>query len=1039
MNNQIHSETSKGWLNSLTTGVRRAVKTFGFTALLVGFGLALTNTAQAQLSVGDALWKVEAGSVAWLSDAGNHVRGAAFNPATGNLLIASRAGAVNRVEIVNAETGVSSGTLAAPVGGFVNGTLVLNRLVVTDDGQIFAFNLTTGVEANEANQVLKIYYWENEAATPEVIYNALPVEATRFGDGVGVTGIGTEVKIFVGGTFNHGFVAFDFNGEVVSTPEFFALPKDIANANIIQVPGTSYVWINGRDNEAVKYDMSTKTVVTTIPSSLLPVSFGDIDYAEVGGRKILLSGVQAVENANFLLLDVTDEANPFVFAQTGSIGFGENNFRVGAVSFNAAGTEIYVLATNTALAAYNIESAVATELVNVTFTLNTSTLPDTVTTASYMMHVNGTIRNRGTEFISGETLGWDANATATLTNVGGDYWQSTFTMIKGDTLLYKYRWSTPSTGDNSDEQEWATASNPVGWGTRFAIPNADTTLSVDYWYDRSKAEGRAGYDNAPFVTKADTVALFFRVNVGSLVQSNAFDPNNETHVVELRGNLNDWSGNIINLMPEAHKEGTNNYFYSAAVYLSADSLANLPTGLRYKYAINIPGQDLGWEGSVGSFDGNRGFNKPSTDTTTYFSYINNERPAVGEIFEGNLQFSVNVGVLEDLSLFSRAVGDRTEIRSGLGDVALNYEDALNAWTGSTSFTRAEGASIWYKNFLIWDATRFDSESPNYIAGLDANNGWEEPGSTGGGNRNYTFTQGGNTSVSGDLGANTQFFNSIPPQGVISSTFGGETELLVTFSVDMSHAVIAPEIAPENRFNPDQDTVFVIIDTPFFAITQGMPAGDSNPILSDQTNLSRVQMTRVGTTNTFELDFPLMLPTENHIGFRLAYRNGEKQFVHNISFDPGRRYYRYINPLDTSDPDNIIWPDTYELAPIVFKSGPGYTDNGGELLDFPAPPDYGLGVSVLRPGTTPDRFTLHSNYPNPFNPTTNISFTLPMSQNVEVVVYNVLGQRVAVLANQLMAAGTHTMTFNAAGLASGVYIYQVRAGSIVQNKTMMLVK
>jgi hypothetical protein len=1034
MNNQIHSETSIGWLNSLTSGVRRAVKTFGFTALLVGSGLALTNTAQAQLSVGDALWKVEAGSVAWLSDAGNQVRGAAFNPATGNLLVASRAGGTNRIEIVSAETGVSSGTLASPEGGFTGGFVPINRVAVTDDGQIFASNFILSSSSD-----YKVYYWANEAATPVVLFNGNPSPAARYGDGIGVTGTGTDVTFYAGGTGTPSFAKFNFNGTEFSEAEIFTLGSDFTNASIVAVPGSNYLWLGSRDNETIKYDTVLDSIVTVIPNSIIPTSYGDLAYKEINGRKLLLTGVPAVENANFLVVDVTDEANPYVVAQTGSIGFGENTFRVGAAAFNNDGSRIYVLATNTALAAYNIQDALNTELVNVTFTLNTSTLPDTVTAASYMMHVNGTIRNRGTEFISGETLGWDANATATLTNIGGDYWQSTFTMIKGDTLLYKYRWSTPSNGDNSDEQEWATASNPVGWGTRFAIPNADTTLSVDYWYDRSKAEGRAGYDNAPFETKADTVALFFRVNVGSLVQSNAFDPNNETHVVELRGNLNDWSGNIINLMPEAHKEGTNNYFYSAAVYLSADSLANLPTGLRYKYAINIPGQDLGWEGSVGPFDGNRGFNKPSTDTTTYFSYINNERPAVGEIFEGNLQFSVNVGVLEDLALFNRAVGDRTEIRSGLGDVALNFEDALNAWTGSTSFTRAEGASIWYKNFLIWDASRFDSESPNYIAGLDANNGWEEPGSTGGGNRNYTFTQGGNTSVSGDLGANTQFFNSIPPQGVISSTFGGETELVVTFSVDMSHAVIAPEIAPENRFNPDQDTVFVIIDTPFFAITQGMPAGDSNPILSDQTNLSRVQMTRVGTTNTFELDLPLMLPTENHIGFRLAYRNGEKQFVHNISFDPGRRYYRYVTPLDTSDPDNIIWPDTYELAPIVFKSGPGYTDNGGELLDFPAPPDYGLGVSVLRPGTTPDRFTLHNNYPNPFNPTTRISFTIPMTDNVQVDVFNVLGQRVATLVNGVMPAGTHTLTFNAASLASGVYIYRIQSGNFIQAKSMMLVK
>jgi len=55
------------------------------------------------------------------------------------------------------------------------------------------------------------------------------------------------------------------------------------------------------------------------------------------------------------------------------------------------------------------------------------------------------------------------------------------------------------------------------------------------------------------------------------------------------------------------------------------------------------------------------------------------------------------------------------------------------------------------------------------------------------------------------------------------------------------------------------------------------------------------------------------------------------------------------------------------------------------------------------------------------------------------VFNVLGQKVATILSQQMTAGTHSVAFNARNLASGVYIYQIRAGSFVQNKTMMLVK
>ena len=83
--------------------------------------------------------------------------------------------------------------------------------------------------------------------------------------------------------------------------------------------------------------------------------------------------------------------------------------------------------------------------------------------------------------------------------------------------------------------------------------------------------------------------------------------------------------------------------------------------------------------------------------------------------------------------------------------------------------------------------------------------------------------------------------------------------------------------------------------------------------------------------------------------------------------------------------------------------------------------------------------LAQNYPNPFNPTTTIQYSMPRRAAVTLIVYNTLGQQVAVLVNGSEGAGYHEVKFDGSGLASGVYFYRLQAGNFVQTKELLLLR
>ncbi|MCB9066625.1 MAG: tandem-95 repeat protein [Calditrichae bacterium] len=91
------------------------------------------------------------------------------------------------------------------------------------------------------------------------------------------------------------------------------------------------------------------------------------------------------------------------------------------------------------------------------------------------------------------------------------------------------------------------------------------------------------------------------------------------------------------------------------------------------------------------------------------------------------------------------------------------------------------------------------------------------------------------------------------------------------------------------------------------------------------------------------------------------------------------------------------------------------------------------------GNMPQQFVVYQNYPNPFNPQTTIRFGIPVAEKVKISVYNILGQQVAVLLNEQMPAGYHTVQFDARQIASGMYFYLVQTEKNRSVHKMMLIK
>lgn len=180
------------------------------------------------------------------------------------------------------------------------------------------------------------------------------------------------------------------------------------------------------------------------------------------------------------------------------------------------------------------------------------------------------------------------------------------------------------------------------------------------------------------------------------------------------------------------------------------------------------------------------------------------------------------------------------------------------------------------------------------------------------------------------------------------------------------------------------------------------------------------------TNSPTFSWVLPVPPATGLKYELEYSTSSS-FLNSTKIENVPNQYATVSGLSSNT--KYYWRVRSKATDGTYS----YYSNLGKF-------DVNLPTGVEDPNTIPDEFSLKQNYPNPFNPSTKISFDLPEAARVTIKVFNTIGQLVATVAsNELLNAGSYERTFDASGLPTGIYIYQLNSDKFNAYKKMLMIK
>ena len=174
----------------------------------------------------------------------------------------------------------------------------------------------------------------------------------------------------------------------------------------------------------------------------------------------------------------------------------------------------------------------------------------------------------------------------------------------------------------------------------------------------------------------------------------------------------------------------------------------------------------------------------------------------------------------------------------------------------------------------------------------------------------------------------------------------------------------------------------------------------------------------------------------------SYNGGNKGIIDSQNDVGGWPVLESVPAPADSDHDGMPddWEISHSLSPYDSSDARQIDTSGYTMLEV-----YINGLirgnvtSVENNKQIPSDFSLKQNYPNPFNPTTKIEYAIPVTSNVTLEVFDVLGRKIRTLIDKVQSAGNHEIIFDGSDLTSGIYIYTLLSPGQVLAKKMTLIK
>ncbi|MGB2868672.1 MAG: T9SS type A sorting domain-containing protein [Bacteroidota bacterium] len=492
------------------------------------------------------------------------------------------------------------------------------------------------------------------------------------------------------------------------------------------------------------------------------------------------------------------------------------------------------------------------------------------------------------------------------------------------------------------------------------------------------------------------VPVTFKVNMAIKMRELTFQPQN-SDIVRVAGSFNNWGSSTDTLTKGV----------SDSIYTSKTITMNEGDAIFYKFLKSIRG-GLDWEGSQPTSSTNREFTVPVGGGTVPVVYFDNDN-VYNATVQANLLWQSDISAYVTLGWFNPAK-DSVEVRGGFngwaGGANVGRPNALftNIWEYTTQNQILPiGDQQQYKFYIKADSALAVARFPGLIWGGTNDNRdgffYEHPAPGGDGNNLYTVTANTNQAPQ------RNYFSGINPAGLLAAT----DSVNVTVKVNMG-----PANRYSNPFSYTADTLWLVWQDAMWRSAQEKNQGSFPATL---------KMTRQGPSDSvFTVTFKVKGKAHYNMQYTFRYKRADASVVDQGGGLGGQNPFisRFIGKGAT-------WPTTYTVNDTWKKDAP--------LTGDAAP----FTTDVSAPSAPPAAFELAQNYPNPFNPVTTIRYSVAQQGLVHLRVYNLLGQQVAELANEVKAPGTHIVSFDASRFASGVYFYKLEAGSFTDIKKMVLLK